>query len=215
MDHVDEPFASSGDAGFALEVLQKEMAPARAVDAGGAQDDGGDFIGAGRVQQQLFGVQQQAAQFIGGLGGAGFLDQRTIGLAIDAGAAGIDQFFGRGRLQPLEDVAHAFHINLPVFLRPALVGRHSVDHPIERPRQAVQIGPAGDVGREWAEAALLQSGASGARPSQAENLVTQPRQFRPEGKSDVATTDNQNTHSQDESIRGAECQEGKLGFNRP
>src|ERR1700722_6680618 len=173
------------------------MAPPRAVNAGGAQNDTWKVFAAGGFQQQLFSGYQYLAQLASGFGRAAFLDHRAIGLAINAGAADMDQFLGRRRFQPLQDVAHALKVDLPVIIPPAFVGRNSIDDPIERRRQAVKVGPAGDIGGQRFDAALLQGCGGAARSSEAKDLVAQPRQFRPERKPDVATTDNQYSHSAD------------------
>ena len=194
VNHVQEPLAASGNARLVLQELLEKMAAARPVYARHAQDDGREFPIARRVQQESLGLRQHPARFVGRLGPAAFLDNRAVGLAIDAGAACIDEFFGRRRPQPCEQIARSAQIDLPVILQSAAVRRDSIDNPIEHPGQSVRfIGP-GDVGCERLDAASPQFRVAPARPREAKDLMAQPGQFRAQRQTDITAAENQNTH---------------------
>ena len=68
------------------------MSPCGAVDAGDAQDDGRETRVRG-LAEEIFGFDQDLGGGSFGFGGAGFGDDGAIVLGVDAGAAGVDEFF--------------------------------------------------------------------------------------------------------------------------
>ena len=88
VDHVEETQALAGDAGFIVQELFEEMSAIGSVDAGDTQNDGGELIVRGFEKKRL-GFDEDLGGGCGGIGGAGFFDQRTIVLAINRGAAGV------------------------------------------------------------------------------------------------------------------------------
>ena len=134
MNHVDEPFAFAGDFCLVFQVLQKEVAPARPVDARHTQDDGGKLASGRRSQKQFFRLHQYFAGFGGRFGRARLLHQRAVGLSVNAGAARVNKSLRRHRGQPFDQVAHPLEIDLAIFLHAPFGRGNTVHHPIERRR---------------------------------------------------------------------------------
>ena len=75
VDHVDQAFAFARDLRFVPQILQKQMAPARPVNAGDTQDHGRELALGHRSQKQLFCFDQDLARFAARRGRTAFLDQ--------------------------------------------------------------------------------------------------------------------------------------------
>ena len=75
VDHVDEAFAFARDLRFVPQVLQKQVAAARPVNAGYAQNHGRELAFGHRCQKKLFCLYQSLARFAGRRSRTGFLDQ--------------------------------------------------------------------------------------------------------------------------------------------
>src|SRR6266540_4570544 len=194
VDHVEEPFAFGCDARLVAEILLEQMPALRAVDAGHPQNDGGKIPLAGGLEQQGLGFDKQPAGGALRRGWRVFLHQRAVGLRVNTGAAGVNEFLRRRRREPLDEIAGAFQVNGAVFVGAAFAGGNGVDDPFERRGQFCEVAWTRNVGGERMNSGGGEFGVGGAAATEAEDLVALLHKFGAEREPDVAAAYNQYAH---------------------
>ena len=114
VNHVDQPLGFAGHFRFALQVFQEQVAAARPVNPGHAQEDGGKPAFSHGSKNKLFCRRQNLARLAGRIGRTGLLDQRAVGLSVNTGAARINKFLRRRGRQPFNQIARAVEIDLAI-----------------------------------------------------------------------------------------------------
>ena len=195
VDHVDDPQTVAVDAGFVAAELLEEVPAVRAVDAGDTENHAGKTLLDGRKDDVLRFNQNLAGRALG-LRRAGFFHRGTIGLPVDAGAAGVDILLQRRRLpaQPRDKVAGAFYVDLLVDLRSAFAGGNQIYDPVEGPGQRRQVLRPRDVAGEGLDADSLQLRRAFQRASQPMDFMAELHQLLAEGQADVTASDDQDSH---------------------
>src|SRR5439155_7325222 len=119
MYQVQETIAFAFNLRLVLQILLEPIAPVWPVNGRHSQDRRREFPLLRSLQQDLFCLYENFRSLRCWFRWTGLRDERTIGLSINAGAAGIDEFLrGRGQ-QPLDQVSRSLEINRSVVLSPA------------------------------------------------------------------------------------------------
>jgi hypothetical protein len=174
------------------------MAAPRPVNSGHAQNHGGELAFGHRASSKTFSVSTRIFEVSAArpVHRTFFRDDRAVVLPINAGAAGINEFFRRRIREPRNEVAVAFQINFPVIVRAAAAGRGRSSRPSQN--------RAADFGERFRLRDVRVSGVMPAASihfppraaAQAENFVALPDQFFAERQADVTAADNQNAHEE-------------------
>lgn len=189
VDHVQEAVAVSMDFGFAAKELVKEMAAIGAVDSSDAEDRGD-----GERVEEFFGLDQHRAGGAGRMGGAGFVDEGTVRLRIDAGAAGVEEALWIGGLQPGEKIFGAAEIDLLVFIDSAAGGGDEIDDPIEGWSDSGEARRICDVRVNWRDAGGVEFMVGLGGAAEPGDMMAEGDQLAPEREADVTATDDENAH---------------------
>src|SRR6266704_4341842 len=130
MYQVQKAVAFAFNVRLVLQILLEPIAPLWPVNGRHSQDHRGEFPLLRSLQQDLFGLDENFRGLRCWFRWTGLRDERTIGLSINAGAAGIDEFLrGRGQ-QPLDQVSRPLELNRSVVFSPAASRTDAVDDPV-------------------------------------------------------------------------------------
>jgi phosphoglycolate phosphatase-like HAD superfamily hydrolase len=212
VDHVEKAVAASLETGLVAQELLEPVATARPVDAGHAKNDGREPALLGGIQQELLSLDQDTGSRAGRFSEAGFLDDGTVVLGIDAGAAGVNELAGWEVGQGIDQAAVGLGVGLLVIQLRGPGGGERVDHPVEGTGQRLQIGKAGHVSNQRTKASGPEFIGRGRGAAEAIDFVPLPHQVLAERQADVAAARNQDAHGVIEALGGGDR---KRGMKRP